>query len=388
MRSETSSSVKTYDTSIRSFATELEANPRYRNVAVAIITVWSATIALTGAKTIADDCFPNQESPACIAEQGPNDNDASGMGSSGSSQEELALQDDQSSLLSSTSGAPEQDPTLVTAPAVPVIAICNEPNISKDSIYFPNVESVGTGLDPQVAQNIAEIRLSLDGYCNFLKNIDSSTVDHAGQFTEFNGTKMSQFIPQNEPVEFFTLHYTAGYSNDEYNTGSSAVGDFNPGNLVRLMVERFGANSQCCGANWAIGRAGGTFQLAGLNQRLNANPPFDAVSTDVEIEALDQATVVTKQYEEVLYLAIAVLDTQQLLGNYALQDILVGHAEVRNEPGVLEELLALAPLSKPGDWHKSDFPHEVMVPLRSALQALLDQHPEIIGNSPLTYLPH
>ena len=145
------------------------------------------------------------------------------------------------------------------------------------------------------------------------------------------------------------------------------------------MAGRYGHGTKCCGANWAISRHATTHQAAPLNAKLNHNPPYDSISTGVEIEANNQAAITTAQYEQLVYLALAVLDTQDRLGAFPLDQIFKGHGEMRDHWNH----------HNPHNMYgvRDDFDAPEMIFIRHFVQQFIDAHPEIIGQKPLSQLP-
>lgn len=252
------------------------------------------------------------------------------------------------------------------------------------TIELTPVQKLGIEIDPRVEVAMAGMdNMSIDGYNRFLQSIDSSPLEYSSQFREFNQDAISALIPQLQS-EFLNLHFTVVYANDTPGFGETMIGDFNVNNMIRSMAGRGGFETKCCGANWMIGRAANTFQTAPLNAKLNQNEPFDSISTGVEFEANAQAAITSDQYEEGGYLSVAVLDTQRLLGQKPLTDILKGHGEIRDR--IIDEWNATHPPDERlGVRDDFNFPESEL--FRYYVQQFLDRHPEIIGQRPLAHLP-
>lgn len=280
------------------------------------------------------------------------------------------------------SQSPEAD--VATAAEVPADATA-DPVLETTTTTVPPrpAEKLGLSIDPRVEQAMHGMRLTPEGYANFLASLDTTKLPNTQIFREFNPAKIISDILQG-PSEIFVLHFTVKYANEglgpEFN--DHMIGNFDVLKLVSGMAGRNGHGGQCCGINWMIGRHGNTYQTAPLNAKLNHNPPYDSISTGVEIEAGEQAAITTAQYEPAAYLAIAVLDTQNRLGKFPLQDILKGHGEMRD--AIIDEWNASHPNQKLGV--RDDFNAPETKLFRYYVQEFLDRHPEIIGTRPLAGL--
>lgn len=331
----------------------LMQNHRFRRVAYGLLAVWSAGVSIAGINSIHDEDMTayNSESLAYI--------DGINKLTTG----ELASQE-------------ETVPKTLTSPDEGI------PEIVPTTIQMRPAEKLGLELDPRVEEAMSGLEgLSLDGYDQFLQSIDTSPVAYSQQFREFNPDLLQADIAQG-PSEIFVLHFTVKYANDEPGFGDMSIGNFNVGNLIKSMAARFGHDGQCCASNWGIGRHATTHQMAPLNAKLNHNPPYDSVSTSAEVEADEQASITTGQYMELAYLSVGVLDTQERLGKFPLNEILKGHGEMRDL--IIDEWNRTYPSHKLGVRDDFNFPESEL--FRYYVQKFLDKHPEVIGRRPFTHL--
>lgn len=236
-------------------------------------------------------------------------------------------------------------------------------NILQTLLSISN-EVVPTGLDPLVEAAISAAKPTAEGYKAFLGSVDQTYFDYAQNYREFNPRQNG--IEQ-KASQFFTWHFTGLYSNAN-DASSVPVGETNISRLVELMARRDG--DKCCAVNWLIGRDGRIFQVAPANAKLRHNPPFDATTTGVEIEATGHSSINSVQIESAIYLTTAVLRYQGLLGNRPLAEVAKGHAETRSRWNA----------EHPNDKYdgKPDFDASVSAKLRQKMGEFLQAYPEAL----------
>lgn len=198
----------------------------------------------------------------------------------------------------------------------PVAAIKQRPASLKRAEVQP--------MSDMTKNNLDNMDLSAERYQSFVNTIDTSHLDFAQSYTTFNPDKVA--IEQRR-TEFFTLHYTAFYSNFGKSSKTEPVGDMD----VRKLIDSMGSRGNvCCGINWILARNGKVFQTAPVAAKLRHNPPFDSITTGVEVEASNQEAITSEQYETLSYLTIAVLKHQGLLDE-ELERVVHGHGEDRDK---------------------------------------------------------
>lgn len=224
--------------------------------------------------------------------------------------------------------------------------------------------------EPVVEEPSAETTAAIDamvltkaGYREFVRRVNHSHLSYAQGWTDFNPRRVD--IPQG-PSRAFVWHFTVDYFNT---TGPAAApqGRPAPRQLVRFMARRTGV---CCGVNWFVDRNGRTHRLAPLHAKLRHNPPYDSVVTGVEVEAADQKSVTTKQYEALAYLTMRVLHRQGLLRTEPLRKTVRGHGEMR------DAYLERNPRARWGE--RDDFDQPVSKLLRTRINRFLAAHPNFL----------
>ncbi len=207
---------------------------------------------------------------------------------------------------------------------------------------------------PNISERIASVELSLKGYEQFKKNLDTSYMKIAAQKRAFGGKGLS--VEQGK-LEIITWHFTTLYVNEDGSDASRPSGKADPQRLIDSMDGRKGPN--CCGIQFFTDRDGKTFQFTDLDQRVKHNPPYDERSLGLEIESDLQENVTTDQYEEAAYWAAFIIENTDISTKGPLEDIVGGHAEQRAHHPSLDG--------------RSDFPAEVSTQLRAKLLPLLQE---------------
>ncbi len=194
--------------------------------------------------------------------------------------------------------------------------------------------------DRRAMAKIANMQLTPEGYAQAVRSIDRSLLSFAQTFREFNPNKVKVDIEQAKS-EKFILHFTTFYRNADGLNRDRPIGKAAIKPIIQGMAQtgdddvdketgKPKPDRKCCGINWIIDRSGQIYQVAPLNAKLRHNPPDDSSQTGVEIEAYEQADITTEQYEAAGYLAIFVLEQQNLLSNRPLSEVLDGHGKLRD----------------------------------------------------------
>ncbi len=213
-------------------------------------------------------------------------------------------------------------------------------------------------------ERINSIELTLEGYEEFVRNIDRSYMEFASSKSAFNGSTGS---PEFKPFEFLTLHFTTLYVNEDGRNNQQPIGNFSPERLIRSMDNQSG--DSCCGVQWTIGRDATTYQLTDKDTRTKHNPPYDSVSSGVEIEAVEQDDITKAQYEAAAYLSLYVLVLEdKLKPGVDISSRVVGHGEIREVARELDESLNI----------RTDFPAQESAAFRAMIEKFIASNDKII----------
>lgn len=257
---------------------------------------------------------------------------------------------------SSTSTTVQPQPPVSTTLPLPVVAAATRE------------KSPELDIDPQVEAAMDSMKLTVEGYQEFLQTINYSYFDYAQQFIEFNPHEVP--IAQN-PTQFITLHFTAFYRNAD-GPSTSPKGDMVVQPFVQGLAGRGDEDSppdhKCCGINATNDRNGNVYALAPAAAKLRHNKGFDSVTTGIEFEAATQAGITTKQYETGAFYLIAEWQSDANLRTKQFKTIVKGHGETRDE----------LQLTHPELDDRNDFNYGASEKYRQNIQAFIDENPQIL----------
>ncbi len=215
------------------------------------------------------------------------------------------------------------------------------------------------GINPVVAEQLAGVKLTLDGYKAFLQTINTSPLQHTKQFPEFDKDRVK--IKQGK-TEFITWHFFG------YHTESNLdVNRFTTGLARRGDSESSRPDHICCGINVVVAN-NGTHQTASIGAKLRHNKGYDQNTIGIEIQAASQADINTLKYERTAYASIAMLKHQEML-DVPVEKSLKGHGETRKAYNH----------AHPGNKldGRSDFDKPESDALRAEIGKFLKEHTEI-----------
>lgn len=188
------------------------------------------------------------------------------------------------------------------------------------------------GVHPVVNERMRAVQITPASMADFLAKLDLSKRGVIQQtLAEFNPllNKKPRAV-----MDEVTLHTMAGYYDDE-GKSETPRGPFNVEILAKGMAASYGdvlkGDGSCCGTHAAISRDAYTYLLAGMNDPLQHNPPYDAQEFAIEIEAFAPPDVKTPQWEEAAKMSLLKL---RLAGNkdpYLLVSMIKGHGQRRQE---------------------------------------------------------
>ncbi len=230
----------------------------------------------------------------------------------------------------------------------------------------PAAERVA-GIDPTVEANIGNMKLSIEGYKQFLQSVDYSFFDTAQQLTEFN----PRLVPiAQQPTQFITMHFTAFFRN-ENGPGPLPIGKMDSLNFVLGMAKRYDDQNdhKCCGINAVVDRDGVIHQFAPITAKLRHNKGRDGITTGLEFEAAQQSQITTRQYEQGAYMLIAMWQTDPSLRGKPFSSIAEGHGETRAEDRAKHPELHLDV--------RTDFMNPASEWYRRNIQPFINQNPEV-----------
>lgn len=243
-----------------------------------------------------------------------------------------------------------------------------EADASVVSAASARAESLRAGLNPETAARIEAMNLSLEGYKTFLSNIDTSLMEYAKQYPEFDPARNG--FDQSKQTEWTTSHHTAFYANAD-GPGNQPVGEANAKGFVDFIAKRYDnedpADHRCCAVQFFNDRNGKIWQFTPTRARVRHDKGYESISIGLETEGLDDSFS-TKQYESIVYWHIATLSREGLLKDQPLEKRMRGHEETRTEYNAT---------SGKREPHKQDMGQDIMTPLRQRAAILLSQHPEI-----------
>ena len=262
--------------------------------------------------------------------------------------------------------APIQPKTSILAAHTEITPTPTTETTVPESPPAPSAERV-PGIDPTVEANIGNMKLSIEGYKQFLQSVDYSVFDYAQQFVEFNPRLIR--IPQ-APTQFITIHYTAFYRNQGIpDPQLIPLGKMDPLNFVLGMAKRYDEQNdhKCCGINAVVDRDGIVHQFAPVTAKLRHNKGRDGITTGLEFEAAKQQDINTSQYEHGAYMLIAMWKSDPSLRNKPFSAILKGHGETRAEDRIAHPELDV----------KTDYMAPASEWYRRNIQLFLNTHPEV-----------
>lgn len=216
---------------------------------------------------------------------------------------------------------PDQPQTSILAARVESPASSTTETTRQELAPRPKVE----GLNPIIEANMNAMKLSPEGYKDFFKNIDRSWMPYTQTKSVFNNDligKIAQLTQQKKqksliPSDDFLWH-TFGYNPSTLPDGHVDVKAF-----VDFVD---GRGAPCCGMNWMID-SDKVIQLAPADAKLWSNPPY--LMRSVEVRAVYEKDITTRQYELLAYLTIADLINQKLLDPRNPEIRGKGHDEMR-----------------------------------------------------------
>lgn len=168
---------------------------------------------------------------------------------------------------------------------------------------------------------IESLNLTPEGYENFVAKIVDYT-DVANNYPAYNmsiaNASPNRIIGPQPSIEFVTLHYTVA----EYD---------GPDNFLESTNNSEAPDDTCCGAQFFVDGDGTVYQMGDFDERTRANPPFDASTIHIEVEAANQQEISAAQNEATAYLTAYILKTTGLADRDGLlAEEIYGHAETRD----------------------------------------------------------
>jgi flagellum-specific peptidoglycan hydrolase FlgJ len=183
-----------------------------------------------------------------------------------------------------------------------------------------------------VAERIAAVELSPEGYRKFVDNIDESVMGYAKKYSNFDGTRDIT----DRGTKMFIWHYTSLYLNGEGSGHSTDAAFENPDNTAypkHLATSMYNAGGT--GIQYFIDRDGKTWRMT--DKKAWHCYSVSEFSEGVEIESTNQDNITTKQYEAAAYLAAYdILKYDMLSNGYGLEDVLIGH-NVINDSQIVKD---------------------------------------------------
>lgn len=210
-------------------------------------------------------------------------------------------------------------------------------------------------LEESVAARIEDVILTEEGYSRFVESIDRSFLEEATSKYTYDPNKNE--VPQ-EKAELFIWHYTTVYYNGRGRQITSPIG-----NVADVSHFLESTKNNGVGIQYFIDRSGNTYQLTDADTRVSHIPPHSSVSIGVEIESDTQDNITTAQYESAAYLAAYTIMTQNLLADNEIDEVLYGHAELREIDRQTDPSLNV----------RSDFMASESAALRDKVKALIIQ---------------
>lgn len=188
-------------------------------------------------------------------------------------------------------------------------------------IEWPNIE----GIEPEVEKNLKAVVLNREGYSSFLSNLNVAYIPYAQQYREFHHQpKFNRELPL--PSVHVLNHYTA----ENYNqvNGESVKG------FIDSVAKRYGvlgldSEEQCCATGLYIDVNSRSYLLTPISNRVKSNPPHDHLAMPVDVEAVNQNSVTTDQYTQLIYANLFLLSASGLKDTVPFEQTVIGHAEDR-----------------------------------------------------------
>lgn len=194
-------------------------------------------------------------------------------------------------------------------------------------------ETVAAPLQPETAASIEAMRLSPEGYQNFLDSIDTSLTEYAHQHPEFDPARNG--FNHSRKTEWVTIHHTAMYANAGGEDPSRPIGDPDPRTLIDFMATRGNTDTppehKCCAVQFFNDRNGKMWQFTSRSTKVRHDYGYEEISVGLETEGIDEQFT-TAQFENIVYWSIAILNAEGLLqDDQPLARKMRGHEETRDE---------------------------------------------------------
>lgn len=221
-------------------------------------------------------------------------------------------------------------PTTMTPPPQPPLPAPEKP--AYKAVSEQRSEALLSPLNPETEARIEAMQLGVEGYKAFLANIDTSLMDYARQYPEFDPARNG--FRQDRRIEWATVHHTAMWANAGTNDYSQAIGEPDPKVLIDIMGRRGDdeGDNQCCAVQFFNDRNGKMWQFTPRTARVRHDKRYEEISVGLETEGIDEQFT-TKQFENIVYWLIATTNAEGLLRERGgeLSKIMRGHEEARNE---------------------------------------------------------
>jgi len=272
-----------------------------------------------------------------------------------------SVQESPTTTTATTTTIPEAIPTPTTSPT---------PDVAYHAMAASRKEMALAPINPETEARIEAMQLSVEGYKAFMAGIDTSLIDYARQYQEFDPGRNG--FRQDQRIQWATVHHTAMWANAGTTDISQPIGEPDPKSLIDMMAKRGDSDANpdnlCCAVQFFNDRNGKMWQFSSRTARVRHDKRYEEISIGLETEGIDE-NFTTKQFENIVYWAIATTNAEALLGNAPLDRIVRGHEEARNEWNA----------NNPGDQQpkKQDGDPAIMDRVRIKIADFLNQHPEV-----------